>query len=168
MTSPTVEEALKLLEYAIGPHLPLPQVRQLIADAMMALKHPLPIEAQGGEPLAAEDLSFAIKLLGDNKYMGFAGGGLSPDSLADNARIDRILAALTRPDPSLGGGNEMFEWGREAIAEAFRKGAMSALGCPIWEDADAFFSLAGMDYAQGKPLPSTMPLPALPGGESGT
>lgn len=46
-----------------------------------------------------------------------------------------------------------------AVAEGFRKGAMAALGCAHWDDADDFFTMVGIDYAQGKPFPPTMPKP---------
>lgn len=50
--------------------------------------------------------------------------------------------------------------GRDSIAEAFRKGAMLALGRQPWPDADDYFSLIGIDYANGKVLPEKPVAPA--------
>lgn len=52
----------------------------------------------------------------------------------------------------------------DSIAEAFRKGAMYALGRKAWDDADDFFSLCGNDYAKGNALPSK-PVASIPANE---
>lgn len=50
---------------------------------------------------------------------------------------------------------------RVKIAQAFHDGFLAALGCRPWEDASDFAILVGQLYAEGKPLPSTMPTPVL-------
>ena len=52
-----------------------------------------------------------------------------------------------------------------AIWEAFRKGAMFALGRAVWDDADDYFTLVGIDYAKGKPIPTNPHLATQPAAE---
>lgn len=46
---------------------------------------------------------------------------------------------------------------RAAIAAAFEAGFLAGLDNERWDDAPDFACLAGLDYADSKPLPTTMP-----------